>query len=222
MSRSSVPIADRIREKKKRFLEREQSIVDATLQLLLENGIDSVTVSDIASLAGVGKGTVYKHFLTKTEILIEIMLNYEKNITEHLKEGIEATQHGDPGAAARAYFRARLEDPALDRLVQQLEVRFANDPSVAESMDELYAIRRTNFDALHQMIQHLIGIGLLEDVPPEFHYMACWALAQGAVEVYFNPGFRKIGDDRRALLDFISGIGVTMGNRGQLPRDKQP
>ncbi len=219
MSRASVSSAERIREKKKRFIAREHAIVEAALELLIKNGIDNVTVSDIASAAGVGKGTVYKHFLTKTEILIAIILSYESNISDHLKIGIEATKQGDPGAAAREYFKARLENPALDRLVQQLEMRIANDPSVAAGMEDLYAIRRTNFNALHQMIQDLIDRGLLEDVPPHFHYMACWALAQGAVEAHFNPGFQEVIDDHRALLDFISKIGVTMGNRGQLRRD---
>ena len=54
--------ADRIREKKKLFLDREQSIIDAALELFLAEGIDRVTVSKIAAAVGIGKGTVYKHF----------------------------------------------------------------------------------------------------------------------------------------------------------------
>ena len=61
--------ADRIREKKKLFLAREQKIIDAALELFLKQNIDSVTVSKIAAVAGIGKGTVYKHFLTKTKFL---------------------------------------------------------------------------------------------------------------------------------------------------------
>ena len=58
---------DRIREKKKLFLDREQRIIDAALELFLSEGIDRVTVSKIAAAVGIGKGTVYKHFLTKNE-----------------------------------------------------------------------------------------------------------------------------------------------------------
>ena len=60
---------DRIREKKKVFLAREQKIVSAALELLISENIDRVTVSKIASQAGIGKGTVYKHFLTKMKFL---------------------------------------------------------------------------------------------------------------------------------------------------------
>ena len=37
--------ADRIREKKKLFLAREQRIIDAAVELFLEESIDRITVS---------------------------------------------------------------------------------------------------------------------------------------------------------------------------------
>ena len=48
---------DRIREKKKLFLDREQRIIDAALELFLSEGIDRVTVSKIAAAVGIGKGS---------------------------------------------------------------------------------------------------------------------------------------------------------------------
>lgn len=43
-------------------MAREEKIVHAALELLIAENIDRVTVSKIASKAGIGKGTVYKHF----------------------------------------------------------------------------------------------------------------------------------------------------------------
>ncbi len=207
---------DKIREKKRRFLKREQRIIDTALRLLIRQGIDQVTVSAISKEAGIGKGTVYKHFQSKAEIMMRIMLDYEQNIGANLQAGIVATERGDPGAAAKAYFRSRLSNPALDRLVQQLEARLENSPEVSAQMAEVHAVRRSTAQALNQMVAKLIKRGLLEDVPPHYHYLACWALAQGAVEVCFNRGFADQFDDKTDLLDFIAHIGVTMGNRGQL------
>lgn len=207
---------DKIREKKRRFLKREQRIIDTALRLLIKQGIDQVTVSAISKEAGIGKGTVYKHFQSKAEIMMRIMLDYEQNIGANLQAGIVATERGDPGAAAKAYFSSRLSNPALDRLVQQLEARLENSPEVRAQMAEVHAVRRSTARALNQMVAKLIKRGLLEDVPPHYHYLACWALAQGAVEVCFNKGFADQFDDKTDLLDFIAHIGVTMGNRGQL------
>jgi len=206
---------DRIRQKKQRFLEREQLIKDTTLGLLVRDGVEKVTVSAIATEAGIGKGTVYKHFQSKAEIMMRIVSDYEQVLVSNVKAGIKATENGDPGAAAKAYFDSRLANPALDRLVQQLEFRLEADESVATEMARLHKIRHSMVETLNNMVSKLIERGLLEDVPPHYHYLACWALAQGAVDVCFNQGFADQFEDKEKLLNFIANIGVTMGNRGQ-------
>lgn len=211
--------ADRIREKKKLFLAREQRIIDAAIKLFLEESIDRITVSKIAVRAGIGKGTVYKHFLTKNEILIRIILDYEQNITTRLTDGIKRAQAGDSGAAAKSYFQARLENPKLDRLTQQLEDRLVESGDVLEQVEKLHQLRRSNEDALAGLTSELINRGVLEDVPPHFHYLTCWALAQGAVELCFNKTW-NYRTDTTELMEFITNIGVTMGNQGQYHSDE--
>ena len=193
MTQGNISSSNRIREKKKIFMAREEKIVHAALELLIAENIDRVTVSKIASKAGIGKGTVYKHFLTKNEILVRIMLDYERRIARRLAQALEEAEHGDPGAVSKAYF------------------------------DEFSCIRRSHEDALGSMITKLISEGILEDVPPHYHYLSCWALAQGAVELCFNKSWGD-REDTPALMGFISSIGVTMGNRGQYHQagDKTP
>lgn len=210
--------ADRIREKKKLFLAREQRIIDAAVELFLEESIDRITVSKIALRAAIGKGTVYKHFLTKNEILIRIILDYERNITQSLTDGIKRAEEGDSGAAAKSYFEARLENPRLDRLIQQLEDRLLESGDVVDQIQELHELRRSNENALSGLITKLIDRGVLEDVPAHFHYLACWALAQGAVELCFNKTWNDRADIE-SLMEFITNIGITMGNRGQYHPD---
>lgn len=210
---------EKIREKKRQFLAREQRIVDKALDCLLRDGMDQVTVAAIAEEAGIGKGTVYKHFQSKSEILARILIDYENRIRVNLDQGIAAAEAGNPGAMVKAYFQSRLSNPKLDRLVQQLEDRIQNDPLVANQMEELHRTRRATTDRIGVMVQRLIERGVLEDVPAHYHYLACWALAQGAVDVCFNQSFADQLEDKDDLLHFITGIGVTMGNKGQLRSD---
>lgn len=206
---------DKIRQKKQKFLAREQQIIETALDLLLLAGVEKVTVAEIARRAGIGKGTVYKHFESKNQILMRIMLDYERCTAENLRRGIEAVESGNPGAAVKAYFESRLANPALDRLVQQLEIKLEYEADVASQMEELLEIRRSSIAKLNSLVERQISRGVLEDVPPHFHYLACWALAQGAVDVCFNRGFSEDFGDKEKLLKFITSIGVTMGNRGQ-------
>jgi AcrR family transcriptional regulator len=212
----SISSTEKIRQKKQRFLDREQLIINTALDLMIDKGIERVTVAEIARQSGIGKGTIYKHFESKSEIMMRIMIDYEKSTAANLQRGIHATDNGNPGAVVKAYFESRLANPALDRLVQQLELRLQEEPSVAGQMEQLLEIRRASVADLSNMVKKLIDAGILEDVPPHYHYLACWALAQGAVDVCFNRGLADDCDNKEGLLRFITNIGVTMGNRGQL------
>ncbi|WP_103534167.1 TetR/AcrR family transcriptional regulator [Streptomyces sp. SM11] len=48
---------------------RRRQILDATAALLLEDGYEALTVSKVATRAGVAKGTVYLYFDSKQELL---------------------------------------------------------------------------------------------------------------------------------------------------------
>src|SRR5260370_4700806 len=48
----------------------EQAIIEATLDLFAEQGIDGVCVEDVAARAGVGKATIYRRWSGKEELLL--------------------------------------------------------------------------------------------------------------------------------------------------------
>ena len=66
--------------------EKRRNIALACQELLLEHGIDNITISQIAKMAGVGKGTVYEYFENKEDIVFEIIttfvVEYEKRFEE--------------------------------------------------------------------------------------------------------------------------------------------
>jgi TetR/AcrR family transcriptional regulator, acrAB operon repressor len=53
--------------------ERRKQIAFSCKELLFQNGIKNITVSQIATEAGIGKGTVYEYFSSKDEIVFEIL-----------------------------------------------------------------------------------------------------------------------------------------------------
>lgn len=60
-----------------------------------ERGLDA-SVADIARRAGVGKGTVFRHFPTKDDLLAAIVLD---RIDELTAAGLRLQESADPGAA---------------------------------------------------------------------------------------------------------------------------
>lgn len=63
------------------------ALIDATLDLIFEKGIDSVRLDDIISEVGVTTGSLYWHFRDRDDLI-------RQALAEHLRRSIEATVEG--------------------------------------------------------------------------------------------------------------------------------
>lgn len=205
--------------KVREFRRREQEILDTALQLFLAHGEDAVTVEMIADAVGIGKGTIYKHFKSKTEIYLRLMLDYERELNE-LFQSDDVSR--DKEALSRAYFAFRMGDPERYRLFDRLEERIVKSRQSPEMVEQLHTIRASNFERLTRLIEDRVSEGKLEDVPPYFHYCAAWALVHGAVALYHSPFWSSVLEDQEGFFQFLMDIGVRMGNRRRREDSVQP
>ncbi len=53
--------------------QKRKDIALATKKLIFEKGIDNITISQIAKVAKIGKGTVYEYFKNKDEIIFKLV-----------------------------------------------------------------------------------------------------------------------------------------------------
>ncbi len=71
-----------------RYRKKEQTrqrILKSALRLFSEFGFERPTVQEIATAAGVGKGTIYNYFHTKEDILVAFMCQQETRVQERLQ-----------------------------------------------------------------------------------------------------------------------------------------
>ncbi len=214
MASQATNSIERAHKKVQQFRAREQAILDAALELLLLQGEDKVTVESIAEHIKIGKGTIYKHFRSKSEIYVQLLLDYEAELTLQLHEALKTSS----AAAAKVYFEMRLNKPERDRLFQRLEERLHDDVTVAEQIQKLHKMRFSNRDDLNKMIKLRINSGALEDVEPAYHFCICWALAQGAVELWHSPFFDEILPDKQKFLEFVKQVGINIGRSGVIDK----
>jgi len=196
--------------KVREFRRREQEILDTALKLFLEQGEDSVTVEMIADEVGIGKGTIYKHFKSKAEIYLRLMLDYERDLAELLHSDAISK---DKAALPREYFAFRMSDPERYRLFDRLEEKVVKANQLPDLVEELHGIRASNFNHLTGVIQQRIEEGSLENVPAYFHYCAAWALVHGAMSMHHSPFWREVIKDQDGYTQFLMDVGVRMGNR---------
>lgn len=80
------------------------AIIDTTATLVGEQGLLSVTMSEIAKKTGIGRATLYKYFPEVEEILFAW---HERHISGHLQHLIEVRdQFDEPGERLRAVLEA--------------------------------------------------------------------------------------------------------------------
>lgn len=60
------------REKQRRI--REEAIIEAARELFVRHGYDAMSMDDVASRVGVSKATLYNHFASKEELVIEVII----------------------------------------------------------------------------------------------------------------------------------------------------
>ena len=74
--------------RKKDFSKRER-ILKVAKELFYEKGFRNVTTDDIAKKASVGKGTIYRYFDSKEDILMQLTKDLMNNIAESVEEAMK-------------------------------------------------------------------------------------------------------------------------------------
>ena len=55
---------------------KRQLIMDAALQVFVQNGYEKTKIIDVAKTAGIGKGTVYEYFSSKEELIARAVVSF--------------------------------------------------------------------------------------------------------------------------------------------------
>lgn len=69
--------------------QKKRDIALSCKRLILTNGINNLTVSQVAKTAGVGKGTIYEYFENKDEIVFELVNILMQEHSKKLKEKLQ-------------------------------------------------------------------------------------------------------------------------------------
>ncbi len=86
--------------KEKQRQEREELIIQAAEEVLLEKGYYETSMDEIAARVGIAKGTIYKHFPGKEDLVLGIFQRDMKTLIEGIDDVI--AQEQTPGTKLKA------------------------------------------------------------------------------------------------------------------------
>ena len=115
-----------------RSSEAELAILQATRELLVEAGVQGLTIEKVAARAGVAKTTIYRRWRDKDELALAVVLD----MVEHV---VQLPVLGDTRAELLAFVNAAVEvlgSTLMGRVMQGLVSDLATDPDLALAFRE--------------------------------------------------------------------------------------
>ena len=82
--------------------KKRRAILNAAENLFLSRRFDQVTLDEVCRKAGVGKGTIYRYFDSKEELLAEVILSGMDDLYEMMKLKTESARSPDGKLLATA------------------------------------------------------------------------------------------------------------------------
>lgn len=167
------------------FKHREESILAVAEQLLLESGEGDITLDSLAEQLDLAKGTLYKHFASKDELFLRIIIRHEEQLL--MLGDIEDCA----GARLARVILYQLLNPQKAILLNQIEERLASSVvGLNKLFAQLYEIRR-------ERMRRLISVtnAYLQDqnsrLTTRDYLSTIWAMGQGGAGLLNSSFYQR-------------------------------
>lgn len=184
---------------RQQFLQRQVSILKMAESLLLESVDGDLTLDDLASGLEIAKGTLYKHFDSKDELYLRLLIAYEEKLHNSIQFDDGA------GATLARMVLYPLLNPREAMLYHWLEERLsASNINKRNLFDELYQVRRARMNALSGVVRAYLK-ELNSPMNADEYLPTLWALGQGG-SLLLNSSFyqRYLGSREQKILAWLT------------------
>lgn len=157
--------------------ERRRNIAEAVYRLIGANGMDAVSLRDVAQEAGVSMGAVQHYFKTKDDMLLFALGYMRERVLPRLQSVLDKLP--DPTTHERTRAAIMLMLPLDKESIQEATVNiafFANSFGNKETQAKLREGYRTLYEASRQSLKDAAAAGELRSIED---------VDQGAAELFY-------------------------------------
>jgi len=137
----------------KTFTDRQLEIINAAIDLIADNGIQQMTIKNLALKIGFAEGAIYRHFKSKMEILLGILTMFKDNKNSALSQ-MQSSTKTDALSKLQSLFQERFAhfsaNPAIAAVIFSEEI-FQNDKRLSE---EVFRIMQESQDIVRTVIEN--------------------------------------------------------------------
>ncbi len=173
------------------------ALLDEAAAMIVEGGIANVTMREIGRRLGVSRAAPYRHFASKTELLVAVAAGG----FYRLRERLQAVDAANPRSGVERlrrigeeYVRFAIENPAHYRLMYGREALARRDrPELREAANAI-------FEQLVVVFQAHQRTGGLKRQDPRLQAYVAWSAVHGLASLW-NDGQIMATDDIDRLID---------------------
>ena len=119
-------------------------VLAAAERLFAERGATNVSMEDVATAAGVGKGTLYRRYPDRAALAVALLDEHERRLQQHLLDGPPPLGSGaPPGERLSAFYGAM-----VDLIDRHLELALAAETGSARFRTGAYQFWRAHLRVL--------------------------------------------------------------------------
>lgn len=181
-------------DRQAQFRAREVLIFQVAEQLLLENGEAGMTLDVLAAELDLAKGTLYKHFQSKDELYMLLIIRNERMLLEMVQD----TEKAFPEHLA-FFMLHHLHHPERTVLFHQIEEKLSiTAQGVHHLFHELYQVRKQRLRIIIRMTDHYLE-SIQSNMPTRDYLASIWLLTHGAAAILNSSFYQRYLGSRDTL-----------------------
>ena len=188
-----------------------RALLDATVQLIEEQGLEAVSVREVARRTGVSPGAPFRHFQTRTALLTAVAEVAQERLIQAVGESLGNAKNANPlqkfHAIGIGFLRWAFANPTHFQVISARAAIEFDRPTLRDSNDGLRA-------TMNQLLTAAAAEGLLSPGDVSRYVIGSRALVYGLARMHIDGQFPSWGIDSAnslnesiAVLDqFIASI----------------
>lgn len=127
--------------------ERQIQIIERSIELIANNGIQGFTIKNLSKAIGISEPGIYRHFDSKTDILIAILNNFKEmsEMMSFMIVEIEGSAIEKVKFLFSRMFEIFAEQPAIISVIFSEEI-FQNEEVLKNKILEIHNIQQSNIE----------------------------------------------------------------------------
>lgn len=185
--------------RKENFLLRKEKILAMAESLLLDNHQD-ITLAELAAELDIAKGTIYKHFKSKNQLYLELIILNETRLLE-----ISQRYKHDMKTYTTQYMLYNLLNSNRTILLYMIEERLTNNEKNLKALFEaLYLIREERIIEIKEITDQYLK-SFESDMSIRDYLSYIWTVTYGACLLLNSSHYQKsIGSRERLISLYIN------------------